>query len=535
MSLLLFLLPSVICYNLALGHTLVSRYDHWDDDLIEDFDEAWEAFYDIDGFDESDIKNPDVKKARMQAFQEFSKQVHDINADYDIPFDCENNFFSILTPEERNSYLGLKNISFDDASFRKRESSLPQMEFTDKGDVTVTSQELSSKTLPAVKDQQQCGSCWAFGGAASLEAEIFMTSGMRIPLSEQEFTDCALTSDGCQGGWMSNCFKYVHKTGRIAPESDVRYSAKYRAGQNRESFCNSYRTKANALKGDDYLLEITQDVYVTGLYENAMKLEDFNKVALKAASSHVLSVAIHASSKLMSYKSGVLVDLEASGKDVNHAVNIVGFGRSAKKGLNYWLIRNSWGEKWGRRGYFYLDREQKNHIGIQTIVHFPKIKCTGSGCKKPGQTTTDPEDPGENKKECTAASGNYPCPSKGNQCYHCHQCPETKHKCKDGDNNEEKDKDNKDGDNNEEKDKDNSDWDGSGDDDWDGSGDDDWDGSGDDDGDGSGDDDWDGSGDDDGDGSGDDDGDGSGDDNWDGSGDDDSHPSKGPSSMYVML
>ena len=81
--------------------------------------------------------------------------------------------------------------------------------------------------MTPVKDQGQCGSCWAFSTTGSLEGAHFIATGKLVSLSEQQFVDCAKFSKGglgCNGGNMYNAMEYAIEN-TIEQEADYPYTA----------------------------------------------------------------------------------------------------------------------------------------------------------------------------------------------------------------------------------------------------------------------------------------------------------------------
>jgi cathepsin L len=75
-----------------------------------------------------------------------------------------------------------------------------------------------------IKDQGQCGSCWAFSAAAAIEGAHFVSKGSLLSLSEQQFVDCDTVSYGCNGGWQYAAFEYAEENAEDL-ESDYVYTA----------------------------------------------------------------------------------------------------------------------------------------------------------------------------------------------------------------------------------------------------------------------------------------------------------------------
>merc|ERR1712176_1343844 len=153
-----------------------------------------------------------VAATRYKAFVEYANVVNTVNADQTIPYEGENNFLSILTPLEREGHMGL-NVSGHEAG----SSSDTPMMMQSSGLKVAASRDFSKK-IAGIKNQGNCGSCWTFAATAALEGEMyFVNSKKGVSLSEQEYMECSTSRDGCQGGWMADCYTYTRSKDRIAP------------------------------------------------------------------------------------------------------------------------------------------------------------------------------------------------------------------------------------------------------------------------------------------------------------------------------
>lgn len=190
----------------------------------------------------------------------------------------------------------------------------------------------------AIKNQESCGSCWAFSAVSSLESAWFLAHGSLLNLAEQQLVDCGSVTgnQGCNGGWMDYAFKYVQQVGGIAQTSDYPYTA-------RDGNCAFTKdmTKASVSGYSDVPAS------------NCDQL-------LAALNAHPVSVAIAATGDFMRYSSGIF-EITNCGEGLNHGVTAVGYG--SEGGKNFWIVRNSWGQ-WGEGGYIRMSRDVQQGPGI---------------------------------------------------------------------------------------------------------------------------------------------------------------------------
>jgi len=195
-----------------------------------------------------------------------------------------------------------------------------------------------------VKDQKQCGSCWAFATVANIEGAGFVTNKKLLSLSEQELVDCDKGQDqGCQGGLPSNAYKFLisSKTG-LEAEKDYPYKAK------------NGQCKATASE---------EQAFVSG-WTSISKDED--QIAAAVTKYGPLAIGINAG-PMQLYTGGIAHPSKQScnPSKLDHGVAIVGFG--VESGTKYWVIRNSWGASWGERGYYRIVRGA-GACGLNTMV-----------------------------------------------------------------------------------------------------------------------------------------------------------------------
>lgn len=184
--------------------------------------------------------------------------------------------------------------------------------------------------------------------AGALEGQQKIKTGKLVPLSVQHLVDCSKENSGCGGGLPSRAFKYIERNG-INTESSYPYT-----GQN--GVCK-YNPKNNGATANGYI--------------TIGKNED--QLAEAVANIGPISVIIdsdHQSIQL--YESGIYYEPRCDSNSLDHAVLVVGYDTD-KNGKDYWIVKNSWGENWGIKGYIHMARGRGNNCGIASRALYPTI------------------------------------------------------------------------------------------------------------------------------------------------------------------
>lgn len=203
-----------------------------------------------------------------------------------------------------------------------------------------------------IKNQGQCGSCWAFSTTGSLEGQHFLKSKTLTSLSEQNLMDCSRgqLNRGCEGGLVDRAIEYIVMNRGIDTEMSYPYQA-------HDEVC---RFKANGVGATASGYKDIKRGSISDLVEACTRIGP-------------ISVAMDASGETFHfYKSGIFQNVNCSTSLLDHAVLLVGYGTSSSTGEDYWLVKNSWGASWGMDGFFMISRKD-NMCGLATQASYPLL------------------------------------------------------------------------------------------------------------------------------------------------------------------
>jgi C1A family cysteine protease len=236
--------------------------------------------------------------------------------------------FSLMTEEEFAKHVSKSLVQVKGKLFR----GLADMstEVAEIGDVAQDSSVdwTTSGCVAPVKDQGQCGSCWAFSSIGSLESAYCLKYGSLTQFSEQQVTDCDPQSSGCDGGWPAWALEHIQGNGGVCTETGYPFTSG-----------DTGTTGTCSPSCDMQAITITSVASVTAT----------DAGFASAISSQPVAVAVAAGNpSWKQYTGGVVSSCSTSALD--HSVLAVGFDS------NSFRFKNQWGTSWGADGFIQLKR-----------------------------------------------------------------------------------------------------------------------------------------------------------------------------------
>jgi cathepsin F len=243
-------------------------------------------------------------------------------------------FTHLSSDEFKNQYLNLKT--------QPMSSEPVAPEYTDKQltDLPDAFDWRPKGAVTPVKDQGQCGSCWAFSATGNIEGQWFLAGNTLVSLSEQNLVDCdhecqdANDCDsGCEGGLQPNAYNYVIKTGGIDTEQSYPYTAE-------DGTCG-FKPASVGAKISNW----------------TMVSQNESQMAAYMVNNGPLAVAVDA--EIWQFYLGGVITV-GCGTSLDHGVLIVGYDNETDiwgYKIQYWIIKNSWGADFGEYGYVWIEKD----------------------------------------------------------------------------------------------------------------------------------------------------------------------------------
>jgi cathepsin L len=229
----------------------------------------------------------------------------------------------------------------------------------------------TSGVVSNVKDQGRCGSCWSFGSAETVESHFALKHGFLPVLSEQQILDC--TPNPAQCGGTGGCG---------GGTAELAYA---RLAERKQPLLSEWQYPYRSYFGDNFFSDTCAGRHnVTGPHQASVvgytKLTVNSPHALLAAVATKGPIAISVDANAWkAYKGGVFDGCNKASPDIDHNVQLVGYGTDKATGLDYWIVRNSWAPTWGEDGFIRLRRYTSGDTTVPCALDVTPLD--GSGCK----------------------------------------------------------------------------------------------------------------------------------------------------------
>ncbi|XP_011309436.1 uncharacterized protein [Fopius arisanus] len=240
--------------------------------------------------------------------------------------------FADLTPNEfRTKHLGYRPDLKNENNIPLAKATIPNIELPLEFDWR------HYNVVTEVKNQGSCGSCWAFSVTGNVEGQYAIKHKKLLSLSEQELVDCDKLDEGCNGGLQENAYRALEELGGLELENDYPYDGE-------DEKCHFLEKKA--------AVKVVSAVNITS---------NETEMAQWLVQNGPMAIGINANA-MQFYMGGIShpFRLLCDPGSLDHGVLIVGYGIHEyplfNKTIPYWIVKNSWGKRWGEQGYYRIYR-----------------------------------------------------------------------------------------------------------------------------------------------------------------------------------
>ncbi|KAJ1296652.1 hypothetical protein BS78_01G318700 [Paspalum vaginatum] len=302
----------------------------------------WEAAYN------RSYATAEERRRRFQVYRRNMDYIDATNRAGNLTYTLGENQFADLTEEEFLDMYTMKGT----LAGAKASSSSSNVSFSvpEAVDAPASVDWRKNGAVTPIKNQgPSCSSCWAFVTAATIESITKIRTGKLVSLSEQELIDCDPYDGGCNLGYFVNGYRWVIENGGLTTESNYPYQA-------RRNYCSRSKAGQHAAVISDYVQVPSGEAQLQ-----------------QAVAQQPVAAAIEMGGSLQFYSGGVFSG--QCGTRMNHAITVVGYGADASTGLKYWIVKNSWGQSWGERGYLRMRRDvgRGGMCGIALDLAYPVV------------------------------------------------------------------------------------------------------------------------------------------------------------------
>lgn len=226
----------------------------------------------------------------------------------------------------------------------------------------------SPRVLTGIKNQGKCGNCWSWSATESVESYYALLTGQLPVLSSQQITSCDVNMDGCGGGSIRSGWNYVKNSTGLYEEWVYPFTDFF-AIHDRKNYTSKCRNITKEFAPSNWTASPVAGV--SGYH--SVERNSANATMHALATRGPLSIGV-ASALWIDYEGGILKNNASHGGyatwdnwGIDHAVQLVGYSHDFDLGINYWLVKNSWGTDWGEDGFIRLYRPEVEPCGIYPV------------------------------------------------------------------------------------------------------------------------------------------------------------------------
>jgi len=273
---------------------------------------------------------------REVIFNRNLKEIKEHNSNPDFTWKEGVNHLTDRTEEELNSLRGLnKPLLY----LQKQEYTGRYYESPVGAVPTTVDWREKMGVLTPVKDQGECGSCWTFGTTETIESYYALKHGDIMDLSEQQILDCTPNPNdcggtgGCGGGTAQLAMDRIISMGGITTEWQYPYTSYFGTAESCK-FSSDNKTQNPVAQLASWI---------------RLPQNELDPVVAALANVGPLIINVDAST-WSSYETGIFDGCNQTYPDIDHVVQLVGYGP------DYWIVRNSWSSLWGENGFIRLKK-----------------------------------------------------------------------------------------------------------------------------------------------------------------------------------
>ncbi|XP_071686806.1 cysteine protease Amb a 11.0101-like [Rutidosis leptorrhynchoides] len=301
--------------------------------------DRWRSYHKVEG-----KRNPE----RFNVFKYNVQNIHSKNK-MNLPYKLQvNKFADLSTHEIATKYTNTKLEHLFALQGKRKPTNFL---YANETDIPKEIDWRNQNAVTPVKDQGDCGAgSWAFAAVGAVEGINAIRTGKLVGLSEQQLIDCDIKGkdNGCVQGHHDAAMQFIKENGGIATEESYPFVGK-------QETCDAakFGRQSVTIDGEEKIPPNNEEAF------------------MKAVAQQPVAIGMVAADDFAFYKEGVYSG-PCANCPANHVMLVVGFGETPD-GKKYYIVKNSWGEWWGDKGYMLMERatNPEGLCGMYRLAHIP--------------------------------------------------------------------------------------------------------------------------------------------------------------------